>query len=263
MKTPKNMTKITFSIALLLTLFSTFSSHAQLPAFPGAEGFGKYTVGGRGGQVIYVTNLNDSGAGSLREAINTSGPRTVLFKVGGLITVNSPLIISDPNISILGQSAPGDGIAITSSIDSGAGIQISASEVIIRYIRVRRGTTLTYNGSADAFYIESGVNIILDHCSMAFANDENLGIARYGANPTQNITIQYSIISNPYGGSSKGSLCVRDINYVTFFRNAFMSNVTRNPYMSPQTDNPDYDTYFELVNNVLCQYYLYDCCSYR
>jgi len=224
---------------------------ASLLAFPEAEGFGAQTVGGRGGTTIYVTNLNDSGAGSLREACEASGARTVLFKVGGLITLNSTINITNPNISILGQSAPGDGIAITAGMASGALINVGASEVIIRYIKMRRDTTLTYDSSADSLYISSGQNIVIDHCSMAFANDENLGITKYSVTPTQNITIQYCIISNPYGGSGKGSLCARDINYITFYRNAFLSNTTRNPYMSPQQDNPDFDTFFEIVNNVI------------
>lgn len=225
---------------------------ATLRAFPGAEGYGKDTIGGRGGQVIKVTNLNDSGPGSLRAAIETTGPRTVLFEVGGLITINSALQISDPNISILGQSAPGDGIAITAEGTPNIPVfRISTDEVIIRYIRVRRSSDRVSETSSDGIYIESGENIIIDHCSVALSSDENLAIADYTGAGTKNITIQYCIISNPYGGSSKGALSVSGLEGLTFFRNAFISNQIRNPLIDCQDDCPDVDTYFEVINNVI------------
>jgi hypothetical protein len=221
-------------------------------AFPTAVGYGRNSVGGRGGRIIKVTSLADSGPGTLREAIESTGPRIVLFEVGGLITVNSALEITDSNISILGQSAPGDGIAITAEGTPNIPVfRIKTNEVIIRYIKVRRSSSRVSETSSDGIYIESGNNIIIDHCSMALASDENLAIANYTGVGTSNITIQYCIISNPYGGSSKGALCVSAINTLTFYKNAFITNNQRNPLISTQTSTPTFNPTFEIINNVI------------
>jgi len=120
-----------------ILLFDGEADSAVIPAFPGAEGFGAYTVGGRGGRVIEVTNLNDSGPGSFRAAVEAEGPRTVVFRLSGTIKLENPLIIKNPNITIAGQTAPGDGICV-----QGYGIDVYANNVVIRFLRNRPGDVL-------------------------------------------------------------------------------------------------------------------------
>ncbi|MCE2414125.1 hypothetical protein J4G07_08985, partial [Candidatus Poribacteria bacterium] len=155
----------------------------SVPAFPGAEGYGAVTRGGRGGKVIMVTNLNDSGPGSLREACEAEGPRIVVFRVSGTITLESPLKISNPYITIAGQTAPGDGICLRRYQ-----LSINASEVIIRYIRVRLGNET--DNDADAIAGRYQKNIILDHVSASWSVDETVSIYH-----CENVTIQWCLIS--------------------------------------------------------------------
>ena len=167
---------------------------AQQIAFPGAEGFGKYTSGGRGGKVVYVTNLNDSGAGSFREAVTAKFPRIVLFSVSGTIHLQSPLFINKDNITIAGHSAPGEGICLADYP-----VSIKANNVIIRYLRFRMGDKnqnkgkVNGAGSDDALSGgEKRKNIIVDHCTMSWSTDEAFSI--YAGDST---TLQWNIISEP------------------------------------------------------------------
>src|SRR5205823_5840125 len=123
-------------VALVVTpalVAAPIERHAALPAFPGAEGGGMYTPGGRGGKVIEVTTLADDGPGSLRVAVGAEGPRTVVFRVAGIITLQSPLTINHPFVTIAGQTAPGDGVCVR-----GATTEINTHDVVIRYLRFRR-----------------------------------------------------------------------------------------------------------------------------
>ncbi len=156
------------ALAPLLALAATFNvSRAATPAFPGAEGAGAYTAGGRGGDVYYVTTNADSGTGSLRAGISgaPASGRTICFKVSGNIALNSTLTINKPNLTVAGQTAPGDGICIQNY-----SFNIAANNVIVRHIRTRLGTNALQE--ADSMWINSGTNIIVDHLSASWSVDE-------------------------------------------------------------------------------------------
>ncbi|WP_373494068.1 LamG-like jellyroll fold domain-containing protein [Aquiflexum sp.] len=170
----------------------------QVIAFPGAEGFGKYATGGRGGQVIKVTNLNDSGPGSFREAVGSVGPRIVVFEVSGTIELKSQINIrsSNSHLTVAGQTAPGDGITLKNY----PLVIRSANNIIIRYIRSRMGDLQKFTGNAFNIRQDSNQsipeNIIIDHCSFSWGTDETMSIVN-----SRNITIQNSIISEGLNAS--------------------------------------------------------------
>jgi hypothetical protein len=171
-------------------------------AFPGAEGFGRYAKGGRGGKVIKVTTLDDSGPGSLRAAIDTEGPRIVVFEVAGIIALKSPLRIKNDFVTIAGQSAPGDGITLRDYP-----LAVSANEVVIRYLRARLGAEKHLE--SDAVSVGQGRNIVIDHCSVSWSNDETLSVTQKykpGLKPLTDVTVQWSIISESLNnaGHQKG-----------------------------------------------------------
>ncbi|WP_379041221.1 T9SS type A sorting domain-containing protein [Pedobacter alpinus] len=150
-------------------------------AFSGAEGFGQFARGGRGGKVVYVTNLNDSGAGSLREAVtNNIGPRTIVFNVGGVIQLQSRLVLSNRYVTIAGQTAPGKGICIRKSP-----FGIGADDAIVRFVRLRLGSGPTADGMG-----MNGNNSIMDHCSISWTIDE-----AFSSRGAKNITLQNTLIS--------------------------------------------------------------------
>ncbi len=194
----------------------------SVPAFPGAEGFGAMTRGGRGGKVLLVTNLNDDGPGSLRDACEAEGPRIVVFTVSGTITLASRLRISNPYITIAGQTAPGDGICIKRYP-----LSIQASEVIIRYIRVRLGNET--GDDADAISGRYQKNIILDHVSASWSVDETVSIYH-----CEYVTIQWCLISESLydAGHAKGTHGFGGIwgsNYSTYHHNLLAHHSSRNP----------------------------------
>lgn len=163
----------------------------ELKAFPGAQGFGTDTPGGRGGKVIYVTSLADSGPGTLREALATWGPRTILFSISGTITLERDIEIFDPYVTIAGQTAPGEGIQIR-----GAQIRIKTHDVIIRYLKVRSGDAEndSYTADRDAIALtddNNAYNIVIDHSSLTWGSDVG-GITFL--NGARDSTVSYSII---------------------------------------------------------------------
>jgi pectate lyase len=164
--------------------------------FPGAEGFGATTVGGRAGVVLRVTNLKDDGPGSLRAAVETPGPRIIVFQVGGTIELASSIEIQNPYVTIAGQTAPGDGITLRNDPNnSRTPLKIETHDVIVRYLRSRPGSHPDEIGTLDALTIsnEHGelYNVIVDHCSFSWATDELVNLY-YAAH---DVTVQWSILS--------------------------------------------------------------------
>ncbi|KAH8199528.1 hypothetical protein TruAng_006279 [Truncatella angustata] len=191
-------------------------SATALVAFPGAEGFGRNSVGGRTGSVYHVTTLADSGAGSLRDAVSADN-RIVVFDVGGTINITDRVVVSK-NIYIAGQTAPGGGITVY-----GNGLSFSnADNTIVRYIRLRMGKG--GDSGKDGVTIAEGENIIFDHVSVTWGRDETFSIN----GDVYNVTIQNSIIGQGLETHSCGGLMQSDYG-VSLFRNLYVDNKTRNP----------------------------------
>jgi len=216
---------------------------AQALAFPGAEGAGRFAEGGRGGAVIKVTSLADSGPGSLRAAVEAEGPRTILFDVAGTIRLAADLVITEPRVTIAGQSAPGGGIALAD-----ATLIVDADDVVIRHIRARRGDRSP--GEGDSIWIRGGRRIILDHVSASWSIDETLSAsARYrNGGGFYDLSVQWSIIAESlrnshhakgahgYGSLIRGGHGSR----ISFHHNLWAHHVARMPrpgnYEGPEAD---------------------------
>lgn len=266
---------LAFVVALFI-VSSVFAEEAQR-AFPGAEGFGAYSKGGRGGEVYIVTTLEDyhPGAvargpitrvktgeeilparpavkrekvilGSLRAALEADGPRTIVFRVAGTIELKAPLVIENPFITIAGQTAPGGGICLK---DYGLLIH-NTHDVIVRYLRIRPGDLSRI--SQDAICLSNAQNVIVDHCSTSWGIDENLSVSGVGTTDT---TVQWCIISeslndswHPKGPHGMGSL-IRTDGTVSFHHNLYVHNCNRNP--RPGTYGNPPGIHLDFRNNVI------------
>lgn len=226
---------------------ASLATSLQAQAFPGAVGWAAETPGGRGGAIVRVTNLNASGPGSFRAALEQRGPRIVVFEVGGVIDMGlTTITIEEPFLTIAGQTAPSPGITIIRG-----GIDIRTHDVIMRHIRVRSGVSGQARRSgweADAVSTVGARNVIVDHCTMTWAVDENLSASgpRFtGSTPEEwrrgtshNITFSYNILaegladaSHPKGEHSKGSLIHDNASRVLIYRNLYAHNYERNPLL--------------------------------
>lgn len=221
-----------------------------LKAFPGAKGFGQNTIGGRGGRVIHVTNLNEDGPGSLVEAIHASGPRIIVFDVAGEINWTSEHAITDPYCTIAGQTAPSPGITIR-----GGALRISASEVIVRFLRIRPGNSVE-NDAVRILNRKSNTvleNVIIDHVSMGWANDEIFAIGGNSSGavnaPVRNVTLQNSIIHENLDGYNYAALLGRNVHNMSVIQNYWANNGNRVPEHTYADGSS-----FEFVNNVLYNY---------
>ncbi len=246
---------------------------APIPAFPGAEGGGMYSPGGRGGKVITVTNLNDSGPGSFREACEQGGARIIVFNVSGIINLKTPLYVRAPYVTIAGQTAPGDGVCI-----AGESFQVDTHDVVIRHMRFRRGDTRAHNRE-DSFGGNPVGNIMIDHCSAEWGLDENISFYRHMYDPSEgqyettelklptvNVTIQNSISAKALDtyNHAFGSTLGGENNMFT--RNLWASNSGRNPsigwngvfnfvnnvvfnWVHRSSDGGDYTAKFNMINN--------------
>lgn len=234
------MRRFLFLLSVALGLQVT----AQPLAFPGAEGFGKHAVGGRGGKTFIVTNLNDDGPGSLRDAVEQQGPRTVVFAVSGTIELKTPLRVNNDSITIAGQTAPGDGICLKDQP-----LVVNGSHVIIRYLRVRLGDKYTHDNDAVSGGRYGQHDVILDHLSVSYSIDECLSIYK-----TKNLTVQWCFVSHSLAHSrhTKGAHGFGGIwgGYgATFHHNLLANHSSRNPRFSSVEGTKQVDMRNNVVYN--------------
>lgn len=250
----KTKSKLQLIVFFLFTFSAIPTVANALPAFPGAEGWGSTTIGGRGGTVIKVTNTNDSGAGSLRAALTASEPRVVIFTAGGTINLSSAITITNPYLTVAGQTAPGGGIQIT-----GSSIEFRTHDVIVRGVRFRQQADVNVKINGDSSNsTHPTYNIVFDHCTFNFGLSGTKQIALW-FNP-YNVTFSWNIISYSLGttANSKGLLIGGwdtcggiSASHVTTHHNLFAHNADRNPLIKQETD------YTEIINNIVYDWFWY------
>jgi hypothetical protein len=213
---------------------------SKLPAFPGAQGFGTTTVGGRGGKVIEVTNLEDSGPGSFREAVDANCPRIVVFRVGGTIMLKSRIRVNNPYITIAGQTAPGDGICVGGDV-----LTIRAHDVVIRFLRLRPGDLS--EGAPDGVWGRNAVNVVFDHLSVSWSIDETISFTapnQIGCATVQNCISSESLYKSHHSKGNHGYGGIFGAWDGSYHGNLLAHHTSRNPRFA-WTDVTDYR------NNVL------------
>ena len=235
--------------AILLCLASITASQDRTPAFPGAEGFGRYVTGGRGGNVYHVTSLADDGSeGTLRWALGKAGAKTIVFDVSGTIHLQSALNISIGNVTIAGQTAPGDGICVADYP-----VAIKANNVIVRYMRFRLGNNNVLINGADGWDAFGGFDQqdwMIDHCSVSWSIDECLSVLG-----NKNTTVQWCLVAQSlvnsghskgahgYGGNWGGS-------GASFHHNLIAHHGSRTPRLGPRPTT-QLDERMDMRNNVI------------
>jgi hypothetical protein len=195
----------------------------ELRAFPGAEGFGRDALGGRGGTVCHVTTREDAGPGSLRECLG-GGDRTIVFDVGGWITLDSNLAIAHDRITLAGQTAPGGGIGIR-----GRKVSVAGKHIVMRYLRVRRGTLVTADRDDSMTVSSASDNVILDHCSVSFGTDETLSMPGDEGIGPHNLTLQWTIVAWGLQRNNHSAGALFTSNQTTIHHCLWAFNKTRNP----------------------------------
>lgn len=245
---------------LWILLLALLPAPAFTQAFPGAAGWAAQTRGGRGGAIVRVTNLNPAGPGSFRAAIETRGPRIVVFEVAGVIDMGlTTLDITEPYLTIAGQTAPSPGITLIRG-----GIDIRTHDVVVRHIRVRTGVSGRAPRSgweADAISTVGAWNVIVDHCTLTWALDENLSasgprfagatVADWRRGASHDVTFSYNLLaeglahgSHPKGEHSKGSLIHDNATGILIYRNVYAHNYERSPLLKG-------GVHAALVNNLI------------